>query len=106
MAIIKKRWTEPQLLVSSSAGIYSMKECWNSLSKRYKRQALKRIGAENVKSLEEGPDNEFHWDAAMALEGVVFETPTGQRFSIVRNEDTWAVPFCFMRKMIYESWFI
>jgi hypothetical protein len=101
-----KPFTSPELLVDSHHGIYSHQLALKDLLPRYQKQALKQIGAEDVQAIKDGPDNEWYWEAANNLEGVTFRTPTGQKFSIVSNEDIWLVPACFMRKKEYEDWII
>jgi hypothetical protein len=89
--------TEPQLYVDSHHGIYSYQFAWQWLREEYKQQAKDRgLSAEDIESLESGPEDEHYHEAADNLSGIVFtEIETGQNYYIGTlgdEADIWFIP--------------
>jgi hypothetical protein len=95
----KKKWTEPDLFVDDHHGIYMGQIAWQQLAERYKDQARKQLSAEDIKSIEAGPDDEWHFEAMTNLENMTFVTETGQKWELsYREGGIWAVPACYRGK--------
>jgi len=89
-------FTEPVLACDSHHGVYSFQLLFNSLQPVYKAQAIEQLSEDDVLSLQNGPDDEFHHDACCSLMNVTFTDPSdGSQFVIVANEDLWFVPLSF-----------
>jgi len=89
--------TEPQLYVDSHHGIYSYQLAWQWLRDEYKQQARDRgLSAEDIKSLENGPDDEFYHDAADSLTQITFtDIETGVNYylgNLADECDIWFIP--------------
>lgn len=92
----KKKWTEPELMSDDHNGRYMGQHVWKTLAERYKIQARTKLSAEDIASLEAGPDDEFYDEACDNLTNVNFRTETGQKFTIQYAEGgMWAIPACF-----------
>lgn len=82
-----------ELLVNSAHGVYAWQILINELEGLYRDQIKEKIGEENFKSLEAGPEDEFYWDATDAVERQTFVHEKGWNFTIEQMDgDIWAVP--------------
>ena len=94
---------QPLLACNSHHGIYMYQSLFKSLTPFYRDQAIEQLSKADVECLENGPDDDWHFDSANHLECVEFrEYETGVKFCIVANEDLWFVPEGFD----CEGWFI
>jgi len=102
----KNTITEPQLFVDDHHGQYMGQIAWQQLAEFYKKQALKVLSAETVKSLEDGPEDEWHFDACDSLTNLEFKSPTGQKLFIQYAEGgIWILPACFLRSKAANEFF-
>jgi hypothetical protein len=106
MKTTKKTILQPELLVDDHHGQYMGQLAWQYLADRYKKQAAKVLSAETIKSLENGPEDEWHFEACDSLTNVEFKTETGQKVTIQNAEGgIWAIPACFMRSKAANNFF-
>ncbi len=102
----KNTITSPELFVDDHHGQYMGQIAWQILADRYKKQAKKHLSEDTIKSLEIGPDDEFHFDACYNLTNVQFHTPTGQKFYINYAEGgMWILSACFLRSKAASEFF-
>jgi len=98
--------TQPELFVDDHHGQYMGQIAWQQLADRYKKQAVKVLSAETIKSLENGPDDEWHMEACDSFTEVEFKTPSGQKFFINYAEGgIWVLPACFLRSKAVNDFF-
>ncbi len=98
--------TEPELFIDDNRGQYMGQEAWRCLAERYKKQAKKVLSAEDIESLEAGPENEWHFEACDNLTKVEFSTPTGQKFYIQYAEGgMWILSKYFLRSKQANEFF-
>lgn len=97
---------EPELFVNDHHGIYMGQIAWQQLSERYKKQAKKVLSKDDISSLENGPDDEFYFEACDNLTNVEFHTPTGQRLFINYAEGgMWILSKYFLRSKQANEFF-
>lgn len=98
--------TQPELFVDDHHGQYMGQIAWQQLAERYKKQAINTLSGEDIKSLENGPDDEFHFEACDNLTNVLFHTPTGQQFYIQYAEGgMWILSKYFLRSKQANEFF-
>jgi len=79
---------------------------WQQLAERYKKQAIKKLSEEDIKSIELGPDDEWHCEAMDNFTNIEFKTPTGQKLWINYAEGgMWVLPACFLRTKAANEFF-
>lgn len=97
---------KPELFVDDHHGQYMGQIAWKQLADRYKKQAAKQLSKEDITSLEEGPENQFHFEACDNFTNVTFKTETGQKLYINYAEGgMWIIPACFLRSKESEHFF-
>lgn len=100
----KNTMRDPQLFVDDHHGIYMGQLAWNKLAIRYVQQALKVLGDDDIKSLNDVED-EFHHETVDKLTRIQFKTPTGQKFTINFAEGgMWLIPNCFWKTKAAADW--
>lgn len=101
-----KTIVSPELFVDDHHGQYMGQIAWQQLAERYKSQAKKVLSAETIKSIENGPDDEWHCDAMDSFTNVTFKTPTGQKFYIQYAEGgMWVLSAYFLRSKEANDFF-
>lgn len=102
----KNTITEPQLFVDDHHGQYMGQIAWEQLAERYKKQAAKVLSAEDIKSIENGPEDEWHCEAMDNFTRIEFHTPTGQKFYIDYAEGgMWVLSASFLRSKAASEFF-
>lgn len=100
-----KQITSPELFVDDHHGQYMGQLAWQYLADEYKEQARKVLSAEDIASLEAGPDDEFYFDACDALTRVTFMYE-GQEVGIQYAEGgMWIIPESFYGTPESEEFF-
>lgn len=101
-----KTMRQPELFVDDHHGQFMGQIAWQQLAERYKLQAKKVLSQEDVKAIEDGPDNEWHHEALTMFTTIEFKTPTGQKFHIDYAEGgMWVLPACFLSSKAANEFF-
>jgi len=82
---------EPELLVSSAAGIYVPQ----MFAEQYLSAGTRNwegISAEDRKILLAGPDHEWYWETWDSVEGSARTKANGVTYYLYQDGDLWAVP--------------
>jgi hypothetical protein len=82
---------EPLLWLSDARGIYIPRDFATSFLDRAAH--VSGVSSENWQTLEDGPDNEWYWDAwADVCDNAVVTDRNGVRFRVHQDGDCWLVP--------------
>jgi len=79
---------EPEVFISSSAGIYIPQECCKEIQDKYISDAL--VGDFEV--CRAGPDEEGYWDAWTSILDNFEATVSGVTYYLYQDGDLWWVP--------------
>lgn len=96
----------PILLVDDHHGIYSGKFAYEYLDQYYKDQINKHLSLEDIKSILDGPDNEWYHEAVDNMTNITLKTRSGQKLYMNFYEGgIWLIPACYMQTREYkENW--